>query len=132
MRNDIHYNKTQIKRMGDLKITYIDEIEYTKLLKGLKEINMLAYKEIIFKKKEFDTTPGKHELLLTTNEDFKQIYGDIKLIYSTIKDTIVIENIEPSNILMEYHNVKKNTYRGIPYIDEKDLFKINLVKELKK
>ena len=132
MRKKIHYKKEQLKRSGDLKITYLDEIEYTKLLKGLKEINMLAYKDIIFKKKQFNTEPGKHYLTLTTDDDFKKVHGEIRLIYTTIKDTIVIENIEPSNILMEYHKQRKNTYKGIPYVDEKDLFKINLVKELKK
>lgn len=132
MRKCISYKKTQVKRMNDLKITYLDEIEYTKLLKGLKEINMLAYKDIIFKKKQFNTNPGKHELVLTTDDDFKKVHGEIKLIYTTIKDTIIIENIEPSNILMEYHKQRKNTYKGIPYVDKKDLFKINLIKELKK
>lgn len=132
MRKKIHYKKEQLKRMGEYKITYLDEAEYTKLLKGLKEINMLAYKDIIFKKKPFNTEPGKHELILTTDDDFKKVHGDIKLIYSTYKDTIVIENIEPSELLMEYHKGRKNTYKGIPFIDKKDLFKINLIKEMKK
>lgn len=132
MRKKIHYKKDQLKRMGEYKITYLDEAEYTKLLKGLKEINMLAYKDIIFKKKPFNTEPGKHELILTTDDDFKKVHGEIKLIYSTYKDTIVIENIEPSEVLMEYHKARKNTYKGIPFIDKKDLFKINLIKEMKK
>ena len=132
MRKKIHYKKEQLKRMGEYKITYLDETEYTKLLKGLKEINMLAYKDIIFKKKPFNTEQGKHELILTTDDDFKKVHGEIKLIYSTYKDTIVIENIEPSEVLMEYHKARKNTNKGIPFIDKKDLFKINLIKEMKK
>lgn len=131
-RKDIYYKKEQIKRTDDYKIMYLDETEYTKLLKGLKEINMLAYKEILFKKHKFNTEPGKHELTLTTDDDFKRVHGDIKIIYSTYKDTIVIENIEPSNVLMEYHRQRKNTYKGIPFVNERDLFKINLVKEMKK
>ena len=132
MKKGIKFKKDQLKRMGEYKITYLDEAEYTKLLKGLKEINMLAYKDIIFKKKPFNTEQGKHELILTTDEDFKKVHGDIKLIYSTYKDTIEIENIEPSEVLMEYHKARKNTYKGIPFIDKKDLFKINLIKEMKK
>ena len=132
MKKDIYINKLQVKRTGEYKITYLDEIEYTKLVKGLKEINMLAYKEIVLKKKKFNTTPGKHELILTTSEDFKKVHGDIKVIYSATKDTIIIENIEPRDILMEYHKIHKNTYKGIPFVDKKDIFKINLVKELEK
>lgn len=131
MKKDIKFKKDQLRYSGEMKIVYIDEIRYTKLLRGLREINMRAYKDIIFKKKEFDTTPGKHELTLTTDETFKKVYGDIKLIYSTYKDTIVIEDLEPSRILMEYHIKRKGTYKGIPYVDEKDIFKIKLIKELK-
>lgn len=131
-RKDIYYKKEQLKRMDDYKIMYLDETEYTKLVKGLREINMLAYKDIVFRKKKFNTDPGKHEMILTTDDDFKKVHGDIKIIYSTYKDTIVIENLEPRDVLMEYHMAKKNTYKGIPYVDKRDLFKINLVKELKK
>ena len=116
MKKDIYYKKEQLKRMDDYKITYLNETEYTKLVKGLKEINMLAYKEILFKRQKFNTNPGKHELVLTTNEDFKKVHGVIKIIYSTYKDTIVIENIEPSQVLMEYLYMCFCVFYDIPLI----------------
>lgn len=132
MNKTISYKQIMTKRIDDYKITYLDENEYRKLLRGLKEINMIAYKQIIFKKFTFDTSPGKHEIILKADEKFKKIYGDIKLIYSTYKDVVCIERLEPSNVLIEYHNKKKNTYKGIPFVDNKDVFKINLLREMEK
>lgn len=132
MKKDVLFKEILSQRIDDYKITYLNENEYRKLLKGLKEINKLAYKQIVFKNFEFDKTPGQHEAILKTNETFKKVHGDIKLIYSIVKDTIIIENLEPSNVLIEYHNKKKNTYKGIPFVDDKDVFKINLLREMKK
>lgn len=132
MKKDIMFKEITIKRIDDMKIKYLDENEYRKLLRGLREINKLAYKQIVFKKFEFDKTPGKHEIILKASDTFKKVHGDVKLIYSTYADTILIENIEPSNVLLEYHTKKKNVYKGIPFVDDKDVFKINLLKEMKK
>ena len=132
MNKENIFKKILPKRINNFDITYLNETECRKLVRGLKEVNMIAYKQIMFKQLEFDKEEGKHELLLNTNDTFRKIYGDIKIIYSTDKDAICIENIEPSNILMEYHNKKKNTYKGMPFIDKKDIFKINLLKEMNK
>ncbi len=135
MKKDVMLKHELPKYKDEYKITYLDENEYRKLLKGLKKVNMLAYKQICFDlvgNNELDMTQGKHELTLKTNEEFKKIHGDIKLVYSIFKDTILIENLEPSNVLIEYHNREKNMYKGIPFVDNKDIFKINLLKEMKK
>ena len=132
MKKDILYKEITIRRIDDYKIAYLDENHYRKLLRGLREINKLAYKQIVLKTIEFDKTPGKHEIILKASDTFRQVHGDIKLIYSTYTDTILIENIEPSNVLLEYHSKRKNTYKGIPFFDDKDVFKINLLKEMKK
>ena len=132
MKKDIMFKEITISRIDDMKIKYLNENEYRKLLRGLREINKLAYKQIVFKTFEFDKTPGKHEAILKSNETFQKVHGDIRLIYSTYKDTILIENIEPSNVLLEYYSKKKNTYKGIPFVDDKDVFKINLLREMKK
>lgn len=132
MRKDIYF-KTPIKKVNsDYKIQYMNEVEYRKLLRGLREINMLAYKQIVFKNFEIDKQPGKHEITLESDDTFKKVHGDIKLIYSTIGDTIVIEDLQPNKVLLEYHNRRKGTYEGVPFVDAKDIFKINLIKELKK
>ena len=131
MRKDIYF-KAPIKKVNcDYKIQYINEVEYRKLLRGLKEINMLAYKQIVFKNFEIDKKPGKHEITLESDDTFKKVHGDIKLIYSTIGDTIVIEDLQPNKVLLEYHSRRKGTYNGVPFVDAKDIFKINLIKELK-
>ena len=126
------FKKILPKYINDMNVTYLDEVQCRKLVRGLKEINKIAYKEFILKQIEFEKELGKHELVLTTDKNFKLIHGDIKIIYSTYKDVVCIENIEPSKVLMEYHNKKKNTYKGIPFVDNKDVFKINLLKEMKK
>ena len=132
MKKDILFKEITVKRIDDMRIQYLDENEYRKLLRGLKEINKLAYKQIVFRTLKFDKTPGKHEIILKSSDTFRKVHGDIKLIYSTYKDTILIENIEPSSVLLEYHCKKKNTYKGIPFVDNKDVFKINLIREMKK
>lgn len=126
------FKKILPKYINGMNITYLDEAECRKLVRGLKQINMLAYKQFIFKQLEFDKEIGKHELILNTDKNFKLIHGDIKIIYSTYNNVICIENIEPSNVLMEYHNKNKNTYKGIPFVDNKDVFKINLLREMRK
>lgn len=126
------FKKVLPRYIDNMNITYLDENQCRKLVRGLKEVNMIAYKQFVFKQVNFEKEPGKYELLLNTNDTFKKIYGDIKIIYSTYNDTVVIENIEPSRVLMEYHNKKKNTYKGIPFVDEKDVFKINLLREMRK
>ena len=131
-KKDDLFKKVLPRYIDNLNITYLDETQCRKLVRGLKQINMLAYKQFIFKQLEFSKEIGKHELILNTDKNFKLIHGDIKIIYSTYSNGICIENIEPSSVLMEYHNKRKNTYKGIPFVDNKDVFKINLLKELKK
>ena len=132
MRKDIYYKIPMQEYNNEFKINYIDENNYRKLLRGLKEINKRAYKQIVFKKFEFEKEPGKHEITLMSDETFKKVHGDVKLIYSTIGDNIIIEDLQPNRVLLEYHNRRKGTYEGVPYVDAKDIFKINLIKELKK
>lgn len=132
MNKEGAFKKILPRYINDMNIAYLDENQCRKLIYGLKEINIIAYKQFIFKRLEFNKENGKHELVLNTDRNFKQIYGDIKIVYSKIDNNIIIENIEPSRVLMEYHKKRKNTYNGIPFVDEKDIFKINLLREMKK
>lgn len=132
MNKEGAFKKILPRYIDNMNITYLDENQCRKLIYGLKEINRIAYKQFIFKRLEFNKENGKHELLLNTDRNFKQIYGDIKIIYSKIDNNIIIENIEPSRVLIEYHKKRKNTYKGIPFVDQKDIFKINLIREMKK
>ena len=78
----------------------------------------------------------KYELKLPTDLMFSKIHGDIKLMYSVNKDekTIVIETIEPENILLDGYKDALPTYKGVMISKnnpEKDMFKINLLNMLK-
>lgn len=132
MNKEELFKKVLPRYIDNMNITYLDEAQTRKLVYGLKEINKLAYKQIVLKNIDFEKENGKHELILNTDKSFKRLYGDVKIIYSTYDKNIVIENIEPSRVLIEYHNRKKNTYRGMPFVDNKDIFKINLLREMEK
>lgn len=132
MKKEKTFKQILPSHIKEYRITYLDEAQIRKLLYGLKEINKLAYKQVVLRNIDFEKENGKHELILNTDKSFKKLYGDVRIIYSTYDNNIVIENIEPSRVLIEYHNKKKNTYRGMPFVDNKDIFKINLIREMEK
>ena len=66
---------------------------------------------------------------------FTQVHGDVKLIYTVyIKEqTIMLNTITPSDILLEGHQSELTTYKGIMISKKnasKDMFKIDLLKML--
>ena len=113
------------------RISYIDEIDFTKKLKGLKRINMRAYKELIFNKLKagsLSNTPGKHIEELPSYTIFEKVYGKIQLIYTTLENGYLIEDLTPQQMLLEHYAHDVSTYEGIPYIASKDIFKIQLTR----
>lgn len=131
-------------------LDYINENEYKKLERALKKYNMLAYKKL-----NFDYYPslreGKfvgvmtsqnkkagtetYELKLPSDSTFAQVHGDVKLFYTVyIKEqTIMLNTITPSDILLEGHKSELTTYKGIMISKanaSKDMFKIDLLKAL--
>ena len=131
-------------------LDYINENEYKKLERALKKYNMLAYKKL-----NFDYYPalreGKfvgvmtsqnkkagtesYELKLPSDSTFAQVHGDVKLLYTVyIKEqTIMLNTITPSEILLEGHKSELTTYKGIMISKanaSKDMFKIDLLKAL--
>ena len=131
-------------------LDYINENEFNQLEMALKKYNMLAYKKLNFdyypllregkfvgekvgfsKKNDTET----FELKLPTDKMFTQIHGDVKLIYTVhYKEKIVmLEEITPSNILLEGHMSELTTYKGIMISKKyasKDMFKIDLLNML--
>lgn len=131
-------------------LDYINENEFKKLERALKKYNMLAFKKLNFefypalrngnflgelvssnKKKGTET----YELKLPSDRMFAQIHGEIKLVYTAHKkeETVVLETITPSKILLEGHRSELTTYKGIMISKanaSKDMFKIDLLNRL--
>lgn len=137
-------------KMKGYVLEYVCENEFKKLERALKKYNMLA-----FKKLNFDYYPAlrngnfvgelvsvnkkngteTYELKLPSDKMFTQIHGEVKLIYTVHKkeDVVVLENITPSDILLEGHRSELTTYKGIMISKanaSKDMFKIDLLNML--
>ena len=131
-------------------LDYINENEYKKLERALKKYNMLAYKKLAFdfypsfRDGQFkgvvtskNTSEGivKYELKLPSDNMFTQVHGDIKLIYTVYKkeQTVMLDTITPTEILLEGHMSELTTYKGIMISNKnasKDKFKIDLLEML--
>lgn len=131
-------------------LDYINENEFKKLERALKKYNMLA-----FKKLNFDYYPAlrngkfvgelistnkkegteKYELKLPSDKMFAAVHGEVKLYYTvyTKEETIMLETITPTEILLEGHMSELTTYKGIMISKanaSKDKFKIDLLNML--
>ena len=131
-------------------LDYINENEFRKLERALKKYNMLAYKKLNFEyypslrngkfvgqltaqNKKAGTE--SYELKLPSDHTFTQVHGDVKLIYTVYlkEQTIMLNTITPSDILLEGHKSELTTYKGIMISKanaSKDKFKIDLLKML--
>jgi len=131
-------------------LDYIDENEFRKLERALKKYNMLAFKKLNFEyypalrngdfigemisqnKKNGTET---YELKLPSDKMFAQVHGEVKLIYTVYKkeETIMLDKITPTDILLEGHKSELTTYKGIMISKanaSKDIFKIDLLNML--
>lgn len=131
---------------------YVNENEFHKLERSLKKYNMLAYKKLCFefypKMKEgiflgeqistnSETNTITYELKLPTDIMFAKVHGDIRLKYIVYENEkmIMLDSIEPVEILTEGHQSELETYKGVMVSkqhSEKDIFKINLLNMLQK
>lgn len=115
------------------RIMFVDENDFIKKYRGLKKYCPRAYKYLIFEimnKHKYSDKVGKYEIELPTDERFKMVYGQIKLIYTRTSKAIVLEDIKPSDILEDGYMYLLNTYKGVPYRNEKDKFKIDMAMNL--
>lgn len=131
---------------------YVNENEFHKLERSLKKYNMLAYKKLCFeyypKMKEglflgqevstnSEANTVSYELKLPTDAMFAKVHGDIIVKYIVYKNEkmIMLDTIEPEEILTEGHQSELETYKGVMVSKEhsdKDIFKINLLNMLQK
>ncbi|MCI8393972.1 MAG: hypothetical protein HFH86_00605 [Bacilli bacterium] len=131
-------------------LDYIDENEFRKLERALKKYNMLAFKKLNFEyypalrsgqflgelvsqnKKNGTET---YELKLPSDKMFAQVHGEVKLVYTVYKkeETVMLDKITPTDILLEGHKSELTTYKGIMISKanaSKDIFKIDLLNRL--
>lgn len=131
-------------------LDYIDENEFRKLERALKKYNMLAFKKLNFEyypalrngkfvgemisqnKKNGTET---YELKLPSDKMFAQVHGEVKLVYTVYKkeETVMLDKITPTDILLEGHKSELTTYKGIMISKanaSKDIFKIDLINML--
>jgi hypothetical protein len=147
---DISKNFLGGKKMKGYVLDYIDENEFRKLERALKKYNMLAFKKLNFEyypalrngnfvgemisqnKKNGTKT---YELKLPSDKMFAQVHGEVKLIYTVYKkeETVMLDKITPTDILLEGHKSELTTYKGIMISKanaSKDIFKIDLINML--
>ena len=113
---------------------------------------MLAYKKLYFsfypslKEGKFlgevvstneQNNSKTYELKLPTDVIFSKVHGDIKLHYIVYlnEKIVMLDHITPEGILGEGHQSELTTYKGVMVSkenQEKDMFKINLLKMLQK
>ncbi len=129
-------------------LDYVNENEFKKLERALKKYNMLAFKKLNFEfypalrngnfvgeKKMVDGDTEHYELRLPSDKMFAKIHGEVKLLYTVHKkeQVVMLEEITPSEILLEGHRSELTTYKGIMISKanaSKDMFKIDLINML--
>ena len=136
--------------MKGFVLDYTNENEFRKLERALKKYNMLAYKRLNFQHhpelrngnfvgKLVSQNKSKHtktyELKLPSDKTFAQIHGDVVLHYVVYEneETVVLDTITPSDILLEGHQSELATYKGVMISKanaSKDMFKIDLLNML--
>lgn len=115
--------------------TYKDENDFTKKLRSLKTYCPRAYKDLIFnvnKSDLFSLKDGNYQKSLYTSKDFEFVYRQIQLIFTVSNGDVVIEDITPQQFLLDGYFNLLEVYKGMPYRNNKDKFKIDLMLEMKK
>lgn len=120
--------------MRTRKISFADENDFNKKLRALKTYCMRTYKYFIFEltDEDFESKDGSYSCDLPISDEFRLIYGQIKLIYTIKNSQIILDDLEPISFFVDGYMKELNTYKGIYYRDDKDKFKINLLNCLKK
>lgn len=111
-------------------VTYIDENDFIKKQRALRKYFTKCYKYLVFKAipklKEPNKKDGVYEVELPSGDLFKRVYGPMKLKFSVQNDIAVLEDITPSELLLNCYMKDLPVYKGLPYDTKKDLFKIKL------
>ena len=131
-------------------LDYTNENEFKKLERALKKYNILAYKKLNFEyypslrngkfagallSEDKRNKIKKYELVLPADQEFINKHGDLKLLYTVYEreQTIMLNTISPTDVLLEGEKSELTTYKGIMISKQnasKDMFKIDLLKML--
>lgn len=120
----------------NIRVSYEDENAFNKQIRGLKQYNMLAYKDFIFNLMA-NIRAGKtigeqigdnlYKVDLLSDRIFEFVYGKVYFVYSIVDEHIaLLKYIEPKEFLAAGHQRQLPTYKGVPIIGPKDRFKVDL------
>ncbi len=116
------------------KFIYQSEYDFVKKLRSLKKYCPRAYKDLIFNinmQDLFNGVDGTYTKELHTDPIFKLVYGQIKLVYRIQDGKVIINDLLPQQFLLDGYFSLLEVYKGIPYRNEMDKFKIDLSLSLK-
>lgn len=120
-------NLTTIDKFKTFK--YLDENDFIKKFRSLKTYCPRSYKDLIFNidKKEFHTQEdGKYIQDIYTSDEFRYVYGQISIVYTVTGGNVLVEDLLPNEFLLDGYFNMLDTYRGMPYRNQKDKFKIDM------
>lgn len=106
---------------------------FLKELSGLKRYCMRSYKDLIFHIGDDGIRNFKHKsnkIDILTDPDFKAIHGQIKLVFEKRNKVIYLLAIEPEAIFLVGYMKNLEIYRGVPIMNEKDRFKVEILKRV--
>ena len=112
-------------------IKYENEVEFKKIERALKKYCGKSYKyycyKVLPKLKQEQKIDGSYEIDLMGDKAFNKVYGDLKLLFRVENDVATLEKIIPEDILYAGYVKQLNTYKGVPYRDNKDLLKLKVL-----
>ncbi len=112
-------------------IRYDNENDFKKLERSLKKYCGKSWKyycfQILPKLRKEHKLNGEYEINLLADDLFCKVYGDIKLLFRVENDVAILEKFIPEDILLDGYMLDLPTIKGIPFRDDKDLFKIKLM-----
>lgn len=108
----------------------VDPNDFIKQVRGLRRYYMRSYKDLMFNVSHELKKPipdGDYIIKLYTEETFKKVYGDFELRYYVENGIVIIKELAPREILIDLHRSLLQTYKGVPYRNKYDLFKIKMI-----
>lgn len=122
----------------NFKHIYFDDTKRLKwLIRSIGKYNKRAYKQIVLKDRfvELEFKPINDELYeaeLITDSLFEKVYGKCKIVAEIRNEQIKVLYLEPEDLLRDGYMKMLDTYKGVPFRNKQDLFKIKLAERMNK
>ena len=122
----------------NFKHIYFDDTKRLKwLIRSIGKYNRRAYKQIVVKDRfvELEFKPINDELYeaeLITDSLFEKVYGKCKIVAEIRNEQIKVLYLEPEDLLRDGYMKMLDTYKGVPFRNKQDLFKIKLAERMDK